>query len=101
MFEQIASIQDVFIHLFGNAGRGIDSGRDKKVVFVVQTVVSRALAKGFLSGAFYSAVEQAVHKCVPNHTSTDAAVAKLAGNPHLQYPWSNVFQAVFREDLRP
>lgn len=54
----------------------MESSPGVKVISLVQTVVNRALAKGCRSGAFYSVVEDVVHKYVPEAPSTDAVSAK-------------------------
>lgn len=47
------------------------------VVSFFQKVVNRALAKGFQGAAFYSAVEEEVHRCVPEASRAET----LATNP--------------------
>lgn len=80
MCEKISSISalvvDAVIHLFRDARRATESCPNSEVISVIQTEVSRALAKGFLSAALYFTVEEAVLKCVPVVSSVDADVAK-------------------------
>lgn len=54
---------------------------DTKVYSVIETAVSRALAKGFRSTTYYSAVEEDVHKCVPEAMSVDTVAVKLVDAP--------------------
>lgn len=48
-----------------------------KKIYVIQTVVSGALAKGFPNPAFCSTMEATVQKCAPETPCVDADVVKL------------------------
>lgn len=48
---------------------------------MIQTVNSRAQAKGFRSTALYSVVNEAVHKSVPKSPTVDAVATKLVDGP--------------------
>lgn len=73
MREQIGTILnlvgDAVMHLSGCAVRATKSSLDTKVVSVIQAVLNRALAKDFRRAAFYTAVQGAVQKYVPEPRS--------------------------------
>lgn len=52
-------------------------------------MVNRVLAEGSRSAAFYSAAEDAVHKCVPEPPSADAVAAKLVDSSSFTVPVTN------------
>lgn len=83
--KQIAStrslVEDALIRFSGNGGRVKESSPDMKMISVMQTVVNRAFSKGFCSAAFYSEVQEAVHKCVPERQNVDAVGTTLVGTP--------------------
>lgn len=53
---------------------------------MIQTEVKRALAKDFESAAFYSAVEQAVQRCVPEPLSVDTVATGMVDAPSFTVP---------------
>lgn len=53
---------------------------------MIQTVVTRALAKGFRSAGFYSEVANAVHNCVSEPPSVDVVSAKLVDSHSFTVP---------------
>lgn len=59
-----AMAESSVVRLFGDVDRVTDSSPDTKVMFVIKTVVSRAIDSRFQSAAFYSLVEESVNKCV-------------------------------------
>lgn len=90
MSEQISSIpvlvENAMILLFKDADRFMESSPDRKMISVIQTLAGRALAKSFRSTAFYSAVGDAVQKCVTEPPSVDAAAVKIIDAPSLSAP---------------
>lgn len=85
-------IEDAAIRLIGEPGRTTESIPDKKVISVIPTAVNGALANGFRSVAFYSAVQQAIHKCEPKHPSVDAGAAKLVDSLSFTVASAEMFQ---------
>lgn len=79
--EQIASIpalvENAVMRFFGNAGKVTESSPNTKVIPVIKTVVSGALAKDLRSAAACFAVEDAVHKWAQEPPSVDTVAAKL------------------------
>lgn len=69
-------VEDADISLFGDAEQATESGPDAKVVSMIQNVVSRALAEGFRSATFYSAVIEAVEKNDPDPLNVDTVAAQ-------------------------
>lgn len=64
MREQIDSISapvaDAVERVFEEASQATESSQNKTVVSMTQTLVSRAVTKGFQSAPFYLAVQEAV-----------------------------------------
>lgn len=93
MQEQIVSvaalIEDAFICLLGDAWLALQSSPNRKVIHVMQTVVSRALAKGFWSADFYTSVQEARHKFVTEPLTVDTLAAKLVIAPSFTVPVAN------------
>lgn len=85
MRDQIAIFtalpEDGVVYLFGYVGRTTKSSPGTKVVSMLQTVVNRAVDKGFRSVAFYLTVEKAVHKSVPEPQSVDTVTTMLINSP--------------------
>lgn len=83
--EQIAStralVVDAGIHLFGDVSRATESRPDTELIFVKQTVVSRALTKCFRNDVVYSAVQEEAQKCVLDPSNDYAIAAKLVDVP--------------------
>lgn len=66
---------------FANANQSTDSSQYKNVISVIKTVDSRALAKDFQSATLYSALNEAVQKCVRDTPSVDVVAVTLADAP--------------------
>lgn len=78
--------EDAVIRLFGDAGRVRESNPGTKLVSMIQTVVSRALSKGFRNAPFYTTVDELLEECVSKPSGADAVVAKLLHAPSFTVP---------------
>lgn len=85
MCEQIGSIQtlvaDAFIRPFGDADQAPESRPDTKVIYVIQTVVNKALTKSSWSVAFSLQVKWAVQNRVAGLQSVDAVATRMMSYP--------------------
>lgn len=81
MRAQITSIlvlvEDAVVRLFEEEAQAMESGPDAKLIFIIQTVVNRALTKRFQDAVFYSPVQEAVNNCVAEPQTADAVVTKM------------------------
>lgn len=62
-------------------------------------MVSRALTKGFRSATVYSAVEEAVHKCVPELPSVLAVHTKLVNDLTFTVPVATFVKHEVKKNL--
>lgn len=96
MSEQIASstamVKDAVIRFFGDASQARETSADTKVIFMIQTVLYRTLAKSFRSADFYSTVAEAVYRSVREHLSTDAGAKQLGDASFFTVPVAKIFK---------
>lgn len=68
----------------------MESNLNTNVIYMVQTVVKRALAKGLGRSSSYLTINEAIHKCVAEPISANGAVANLPIPSSTQYPQTSL-----------
>lgn len=69
------------MRVFGDTGQATESSDKTKVISVIQTALSRALAKNVRSATFYSVVQEAVHECLAESKSVAAVTTRVIDAP--------------------
>lgn len=92
-----AMVEDVIMRLFEDVCCDTDSRPDTRVVFEIQTAVSRKLVKCFQSTTFSSAVENSVNNFVPHPLRVDAVTARLVDDPFVTVPVDKYFKHEFEK----